>query len=71
MVALLRRILHRIQHEPVILIGGAMVALGAAQDAINTGLSPDDVALAVAQALVLWGIRELVRPTIAVREDGS
>lgn len=60
MGSLIRRMIDRLRNEPVMLVTAAIIALTAFQSAVSSGLSLDDAALAVIQALLGWVAREFV-----------
>lgn len=60
MNSLIQRALARIRNEPVLLLTGLIIGATAFQDAVQTGLTLDDAALAVAQALAGFAMREFV-----------
>lgn len=65
----LRNLGERARNEPIILVGLALAALGAFQEANAGGLGPEDTWIFVADAVLIWVGRELVFPASKVKRD--
>ena len=59
---MIRKLISKLQDEPILIIGVAIIALQAFQQAMQGGLSLEDALVAVVTAVLTWLGRQLVYP---------
>lgn len=64
---MIRSLVSRLVNEPILLVGLAMAALQAFQEATKNQLGPEDALTAAVMAIFTWLGRELVVPMTKVR----